>query len=750
MNQVKAWERLSLLALLALEVWAFSGAFHKFFNLDSLFYIINYPRSWQEFGSLLRRPDASQQYRPLTLGFMGLIVPLFGKDPGPYHWIPLFFHMANTLLFYRLARHLLRGATAIFFAAAFWGLHSVAGWITYDVTCISDFLATFLLLCSILIAINGAARGSVLASSSALIPLGLALLTKESATTFPLALWTSLGLAELRRTEGPATPERIWSAFRKSIPLAAAALAMSAAAAAVFMHWHRAGALYAQGANPAYDINAWSNLAAKFKYLYWALNFPDPGHVGLATRAQMFALGLTGVLSMFWVLDIARRRGRLSPPEWCGLIWFVGLCIPALMLSNRLAKWYLYTPLLGFSLAAGFIVRSVRQWLIPSRDRLAHAAFLLVVLVPVTYSTVVQTRGYSTASDAAYTSDILESFITNFRNNYGTLPRQLTLFMLPALEKNDDDLLRAIARLTSVPPINKGELFELYYPESHVRTLFAHRGDSLPANFKSRSDIWFMQILDGNFYNVSEQHKAGGRMTMFLLPTLEKELPPRLRSEPAGGKQLYQRFVDLQFLDAGAVQAGDLITRRDAWIVSYLQGHFYDVTAYYRSRLQSHASLLIPDLAAVRVVVSRSEFYPDYERFDTPGGGPIFFSTSDHEIFTQIGGSEVHVPAGIIPAGARLRFDISWMFDSGDGAWAELKIRAAGKETSLFREYMKPNPKGKGLRWKEAGLDLQFFARQSAELVLSCYNEPGRSTASDWLNWRGISIEASANQSTNR
>jgi hypothetical protein len=103
----KIWEKSALVVLLVLELWAFSGAFRKYFNHDSLFYLVYAPRSWSDFQKLLQAPDPGQQYRPLTLGVMGLFVPQFGLNPRPYHWIPIIFHLLNTCLFYFVSRRLI-------------------------------------------------------------------------------------------------------------------------------------------------------------------------------------------------------------------------------------------------------------------------------------------------------------------------------------------------------------------------------------------------------------------------------------------------------------------------------------------------------------------------------------------------------------------------------------------------------------------------------------------------------------------
>jgi len=40
----------------------------------------------------------------MTLAVMSLILPFGGTDPDTYHWVPILFHLANTVLFYLLLR----------------------------------------------------------------------------------------------------------------------------------------------------------------------------------------------------------------------------------------------------------------------------------------------------------------------------------------------------------------------------------------------------------------------------------------------------------------------------------------------------------------------------------------------------------------------------------------------------------------------------------------------------------------------
>ena len=695
--------------------------------------MVNVPRSWDQLWQAFLAPSIEKNYRPVNLAFMAIFRPFLGVDPHSYHWIPVVFHLLNTTLFFILVRRLLTGYAAVFGATAYWGLHSVAGWITYDITYLSDFLLAFLLLLSLLLAVHGRVKKSRWMIAASLLVFVFSLLTKESATTFPLAFWIVLALADLRMSPGPVPWSRIRQSFRKTLPLTLLYLLLAIAFAGLFLYWLQTGELYAQGSHSAYRIDPWANLLSKVKYFYWAFNLPDALNIVNGAKYRLWTFGGMGGLLLIWAIDILRRRGRLTVIEWSGVLWFLGLNIPSFLLSDRLAKWYLYLPLFGLAITFGVFAGHLQALF---SARLRRAAGILIpgiLMIPMAFSSLFQTRSYLAASDSAYQSDLLQSCLRDFRDVHPVLPPQASLFFLPAFEEGVSDLL-------ALPPIDRGQLFQMYYPASSVHAQFAHKGDRLPADIGNRPDIIVLQYLGRRLYDVTPYFKRTGKMVLFLLPTPEGAAAPLLKKNPAGGAELYQDYVQTLIADEGARLPDDYPSRADIWILQYLQGRFSDVTGYYKGRHRDGARRVVQDLERIQYTVNRAEFYPDYENFGTPTAAPVFFLTPERDILTQIGGSSVIIPLGSIPANSELRYDVSWMFEQGDGAWAEAVLRTQAGEVSAYREYMKPDPSRTELKWKEVRIDLRRFAGKEAELTLKCYNDPGKYTVADWLNWRDITI----------
>jgi hypothetical protein len=736
MNKPRFLAGLFLLLLIGLELWIFSGSFNKYFNLDSAFYVIHCPHTWGELCRVFQAPDPGKQYRPLTLAFMALVVPVFRLDPRPYHWIPLIFHLANTLLVYGLARRLLKGTVAALAATIFWGLHSVAGWVTYDTTCVPDFMLAFLVFASLTLAVDGFLKRSLILKGGSVLLFVLALLTKEAAVAAPLALAICLVLAHLKAEESAPAPGKLWNSIKKAIPLTSLFLGIALAYAGFLISWLRAGMIYTQGKGAAYNINPWSNLLAKAKYFFWALNLPDYLYIPHSARWRLLASGLMGLLLLCLLAGFLRRRGRMEPAGWAGLLWLAGMNLPALMLSDRVAKWYLYIPLLGLSLTLGTLAQGVRDRFSRWKASTAVPAVLVFITGPILLSSVVQNRSYLSFSDASYSSDVLQSFTRDLQSAYPVRPDHATVLLLPSFEPT-------IVSLLASPPVNSGGLLQLQFKGRKVRMLFAHKGERLSHEELHDPDVRVIQNLNERFYDVTGYYRPLGKMTLYVLPTSEGKAPPLLQKEPAGGRKLYDSHVKMLLADEGACLPDDFRSRQDLWILQYLEGHFTDVTAYYKGRRQDPSRRIITKPEDIQASVSRDEYYPSYSKFATPTGAPVFFPTPQKEIVTQVGGSTITVPLGTIPREASLRFDISWMFDIGDGGWAEMRLRSNGAETVLFREYMHPNPAGSGPSWREVGLDLRRFQGQKAELILRCYNDKGKNTIADWLNWRDMVMEAS-------
>jgi hypothetical protein len=592
-----------------------------------------------------------------------------------------------------------------------------------------DFLLGFFALSFLILAVEGYKTGSRLKSISAFLLFLGALLCKEAAVTLPLALWICLVLSETRDSAPLKRLRDYRGVVVRTAPLVGLCLAVALIHAGRLLLWFRAEVLYGQHFNQAYVISPLSNLASKAKYLFWALNLPDALSIPNPDRGRRIAFLLMGILLAAWLVDLLWRKLKPSLLELGGLIWLLGLLVPALSLSSRAQPYYLYLPVMGLALAIGSLAGRMQRALKWLPQVVVVPGILALFLIPVRFSSLAQARSFLNSSDSSYVSFVVKNCLEDFGALHPNLPPRVTLYLLPTWEKNASEFFGG------------GRLYQMFYPDHRIDMLFADKGDPLPADSASRSDVWILFYLDGRLYDVTRYYKPNGRLSLYVLPTREKEIPPQMAKQPKAGWEVFAKHIDLLLGDRGDRLPDHYYERTDLCILQYLVGHFSDVTDYYKGRHRDPCTTpLVTDLATVQVSVNREEYYPSYDRFATPSGTPVFFETPERDIFTQIGGSTAVITMGVIPPAAKLHFDISWLYDQGDGGWAEAAIRYSGGSEVLYWKYMNPNPKGRGLAWEEQTVDLSRYAGQKAELVLTCHNKPGNNTIADWLNWRDLRI----------
>ncbi len=255
---------------------------------------------------------------------------LFGTQPAAYHAFSLALHIGTGLLLYRvLARGLAPGvaasAAAVFLTspALFDALHWISG--VADLMCLA-FLA--------------------------------------------LAVWLL--------ADGARSPARAWLAVTAyALALASKEIAVGAAPVMIVLHlrqggragWARAGlvialaALFALPASGAWQTGAGEPYALKVSAAL--LNLPafaaaatmagaahaEPSDLAWARLPWVQAVGWGSLAA--WLLALVVRR---SPAAWLGLLWFVGLIAPVVMLERQFYLYYVCCALPGLVASAAFLV----------------------------------------------------------------------------------------------------------------------------------------------------------------------------------------------------------------------------------------------------------------------------------------------------------------------------------------------------------------------------------------------------------
>src|SRR5213082_939773 len=193
------------LVLAAATIFAYRPAWNGGFLWDDDAYVTN--------NELLTAPDglrriwfsldSPSQYFPLVYTTFRIEHAVWGLDPTGYHWVNLLLHIANALLVWLvLARLKVPGA---WLAGAIFALHPVqvesVAWITARKNVLMGFFFLLTLLAWIAF-VNERTKRPWLYYGLALVLYALALLSKTTACTLPVALLLILRLRKKSVTKG--------------------------------------------------------------------------------------------------------------------------------------------------------------------------------------------------------------------------------------------------------------------------------------------------------------------------------------------------------------------------------------------------------------------------------------------------------------------------------------------------------------------------------------------------------------------
>jgi len=314
-------------------------------------------------------------YVPLTWMSHGLDYTLWGMHAAGYHAVNLALHCANAVLFFHVARRLLRAATndqadidiAAAVAALFFALHPLrvesVAWVTER----RDVLSGLFFLSSVLFYLQWAERGERSRYVLAVGMFAAALLSKASVVTLPLVLLV-ISVYPLRRVR--------WLELIPFVLLSAGASLLSIIAL------HPPGQLsFAEKlAVSAYSIAfyVWKTLLpARLSPLYEL-----PRSIG--PLAPMYVVGYTVTLILFAAAWLLRRR---FPGATAALAAFGVMILPFVGVVQNgpqiTADRYTYLA----SLALALIIGGAYWWLSARRKTLAPvtAGGVLLALTACTW-----------------------------------------------------------------------------------------------------------------------------------------------------------------------------------------------------------------------------------------------------------------------------------------------------------------------------------------------------------------------------
>ncbi|MBI4447335.1 MAG: hypothetical protein HY645_15700 [Acidobacteria bacterium] len=486
------------LFLLVLVQWAvFWPATSHFLTPDGLFYVSRPLQKSEDIHRIFTRLDERLNYRPLTYVIATPLVNRAGLDPFPYHIFVLAFHSLITLLVFWFARLLIRCDAGAMVAAAFFGLHSAASHVAFDISFLPDLSYGFFFLLSLIFFIRSRWRRNARYVLSMVFFI-LALLSKEPSVILPLLL---VILAFLRIPEAE-TPKR----HQNLLPFFGIAVVYLA-----FFFLYNADRFFGlEDPRQPYRLDlSVENILSKQHYLEWGLNFrADFGSFGahptfssllekrLPERLAEWAKAssdiyvyLIGPVWLVWLIkqqnweylrehfvdamlapflaaaviilfvSVLRRREN-SNKVWFGILFFIILLLPALPLPrSKTMPHNLYVPVIGLGLV---LAKAVRRW----RSGLQGRSFLAMAIPAVFIAGGVH-NGIQNWHEAwtVITSHKARTYLNDMLKSYPELPKGTTLHF----KKTGDPAWPWFT--------DTGNLFRVAYHDPSLVTLFGDNGE---------------------------------------------------------------------------------------------------------------------------------------------------------------------------------------------------------------------------------------------------------------------------------
>lgn len=494
-----------VLAVIALQIFFYSISWNQFFCGDSLYYLSRQTQSWKQVEANFLKEDDVGQYRPLTYPvFTYLVFPIGNLTPRVYHWIGLAVHVVVSTIVFWLLNALLLDYGAALAGYVFFALHSVAYFITYDMTFLSDWLfagfAMGILVCYMQF-LRTHRKGYYL---SALLLFPPALLSKETAVMVPLSLF-ALSMAVSCREKGRSEkvrefpPSGIWAAIGRTAPFAAIS---------VLYLWFLIevkGRLYPESqAHPFHFTFSLSRVGLDYKFLLWTFNV-DFRALATWTDWLPLLIYLPQAGLALWVALRLWKNGRKRLLSGWLLLCGGAFLVPVLPLVEPPYPHHLYMPLVAWSGVAGLAFAGMEK------ERAVGRRLLALILCLNLASSYLTMWRFNEKSWVAHGSRVASNFLTSLKRHHPTLPQHSVIHLRKSKESN------------SVWYFDRHTLVQYFYGDPSLSMRFEDLGEALPPLSRPPLPNYFIYgFWDGNLDLLPDYWK--GRSTELMDWALQGEV----------------------------------------------------------------------------------------------------------------------------------------------------------------------------------------------------------------------------------
>jgi len=441
------------LALLEYFFYFYSNS--HFFQGDSILYFNLRYRSVQEFLLGFIHLDPAGWYRPLTARTVqSLLYPFFGFEPFPYRVVHYVLLLSTSVAIYKLALIMTRRKSAAALGTLFFAVHTVNGWVSYDVLFTPEVVFTLLYVSASAAYLRyRQSEHGRLRLISVLCFVG-SLASKETALTLPVML-VVLDVA-VNRT-------RVADAL-KAARVHFAVLAIYVVLIIGYLGVQRpafTSILKRPGPEVSYRFALDRTIATNADYaLTWAFNLPR----GWMTESRELRGWPIRFLKFFRLATIALGLWVLIRPERrlmiAGVLWFLIAVSPALPLFEHFLPYYLFMPLVGFSIAVGTIIDAAYRGAARFNPHFAAIAIAVPLVVLAGICAVCARRDMANNRLLGISARIAENSLKDVKKAHPTLQPNTTIYISDAEEPS-------LSWDTS-----QGAIFKMGYNDETLQTLY--------------------------------------------------------------------------------------------------------------------------------------------------------------------------------------------------------------------------------------------------------------------------------------
>lgn len=194
-------------------------------------------------------------------------------------------------------------------------------------------------------------------------------------------------------------------------------------------------------------------------------------------------------------------------------------------------------------------------------------------------------------------------------------------------------------------------------------------------------------------------------------------------------------------LETAADQDADWLAWSRLRIIERANSFYAETSQEVDQWLPARALRLLDRLEEAQISFDRSEVYPDYSRFDTPDGKPVFLYAArrgdpGHFAMVTIAGASAKFSLERVPPEAALEVAAINLGKLGDGVRGRVFVEDATGREKIFDELLPPRRS----EWVKRTVSLQKWQGTNVTLVFEGSSGPRRETIADWCAWGRLRI----------